>query len=77
VTTGRKALTLFASFVLFPKHFGIGHPIGAMLVFGSAFVTLRRGTPNAPPPPLQSRGAATNNYGTASSAELRTATLPV
>ena len=34
VTTSRKALTLFASFVLFPKQFGIGHPLGAMLVFG-------------------------------------------
>ena len=38
VTTVRKALTLIASFILFPKHLGIGHPIGAALVFGSAFV---------------------------------------
>ena len=38
VTTVRKALTLIASFALFPKHIGIGHPIGAALVFGSAFV---------------------------------------
>lgn len=38
VTTVRKALTLLASFVLFPKHIGIGHPIGAALVFGSAFM---------------------------------------
>ena len=42
VTTGRKALTLIASFVLFPKHLGIGHPIGAALVFGSAFVAQRK-----------------------------------
>lgn len=42
VTTVRKALTLFASFVLFPKHFGLGHPIGAALVFGSAFITMGR-----------------------------------
>lgn len=42
VTTVRKALTLFASFILFPKHIGIGHPIGACLVFGSAFVTLKQ-----------------------------------
>jgi hypothetical protein len=42
VTTTRKALTLFASFVLFPKHLGISHPIGAALVFGSAFVTMKR-----------------------------------
>ena len=38
VTTVRKALTLLASFMLFPKHIGLGHPIGAALVFGSAFV---------------------------------------
>lgn len=38
VTTARKALTLIASFVLFPKHIGWGHPVGAALVFGSAFV---------------------------------------
>jgi drug/metabolite transporter (DMT)-like permease len=38
VTTLRKAGTLFASFVLFPKPLGIGHPIGAALVLGSAFV---------------------------------------
>lgn len=42
VTTARKALTLLASFVLFPKHIGIGHPIGAALVFGSAFVAQRK-----------------------------------
>lgn len=42
VTTARKALTLLASFVLFPKHIGIGHPIGACLVFGSAFVAQRK-----------------------------------
>lgn len=42
VTTARKALTLIASFVLFPKHMGIGHPIGAALVFGSAFVAQRK-----------------------------------
>ena len=42
VTTARKALTLLASFVLFPKHLGIGHPIGAALVFGSAFVAQRK-----------------------------------
>lgn len=41
VTTVRKALTLFASFMLFPKHLGIGHPLGAALVFGSAFLTLK------------------------------------
>ena len=41
VTTARKALTLIASFVLFPKAIGIGHPIGAALVFGSAFVAQR------------------------------------
>ena len=38
VTTARKALTLIASFLIFPKHLGWGHPIGAALVFGSAFV---------------------------------------
>lgn len=38
VTTVRKACTLLASFLLFPKHVGLGHPIGAALVFGSAFV---------------------------------------
>lgn len=42
VTTARKALTLIASFVLFPKPIGIGHPIGAALVFGSAFVAQRK-----------------------------------
>ena len=42
VTTARKALTLIASFVLFPKQVGIGHPIGAALVFGSAFVAQRK-----------------------------------
>ena len=39
VTTCRKALTLLASFILFPKHLGWGHPIGAALVFGAAFVS--------------------------------------
>jgi len=48
VTTVRKALTLFASFILFPKHIGIGHPLGAALVFGSAFITLKK-----PPPRRQ------------------------
>lgn len=47
VTTARKALTLLASFVLFPKHMGWGHPIGAALVLGSAFVTRKR---KKPPP---------------------------
>ena len=28
--------------MLFPKHVGIGHPIGAALVFGSAFVAQRK-----------------------------------
>ncbi len=45
VTTSRKALTLLASFVLFPKPLGIGHPIGAALVFGSAFITLKAPAP--------------------------------
>ena len=53
VTTTRKALTLFASFLLFPKHLGISHPIGAALVFGSAFVTLKR-----PPKRMASRATA-------------------
>ena len=39
VTTVRKALTLLASFLLFPKHVGWGHPVGAALVFGAAFVS--------------------------------------
>lgn len=38
VTTARKALTLFASFLLFPKPLGLGHLVGAGLVFGSVFV---------------------------------------
>eukprot|EP00316_Scyphosphaera_apsteinii_P002136 CAMPEP_0119328514 /NCGR_PEP_ID=MMETSP1333-20130426/73531_1 /TAXON_ID=418940 /ORGANISM="Scyphosphaera apsteinii, Strain RCC1455" /LENGTH=288 /DNA_ID=CAMNT_0007337391 /DNA_START=235 /DNA_END=1101 /DNA_ORIENTATION=- len=38
VTTLRKAFTLLLSFVLFPKVTGWGHPIGVMLVLGSAFV---------------------------------------
>ena len=42
VTTARKALTLFASFLLFPKHVGLGHPVGAALVFGSAFITMKK-----------------------------------
>ena len=33
---------MVASFLLFPKHVGIGHPLGAALVFGSAFVTLKK-----------------------------------
>lgn len=41
VTTVRKALTLVASFILFPKALGLGHPLGAALVFGSAFVAQR------------------------------------
>lgn len=47
VTTARKALTLFASFFLFPKPIGLGHPLGAALVFGSVFVARRR--PKPPP----------------------------
>ena len=42
VTTMRKALTLIASFVIFPKHLGLGQPVGAALVFGSAFVAQRK-----------------------------------
>lgn len=38
VTTLRKAGTLAASFVLFPKPIGPGHPLGAALVLASAFV---------------------------------------
>ena len=38
VTTLRKAGTLAASFALFPKPLGLGHPIGAALVLCSAFV---------------------------------------
>ena len=38
MTTLRKAFTLLASFVLFPKSLGLGHPVGAALVFCSAFV---------------------------------------
>jgi len=38
VTTLRKALTITASFVLFPKAMGWGHPVGATLVLASAFV---------------------------------------
>ena len=41
MTTARKTLTLIAS-VLFPKPIGIGHPIGAALVEGSAFVAQRK-----------------------------------
>ena len=45
VTTARKAFTLLASFILFPKHLGWGHPIGAALVLGSVFVVRK---PSAP-----------------------------
>ena len=38
VTTLRKAGTLAASFLLFPKPIGAGHFLGAALVLGSAFV---------------------------------------
>ena len=38
VTTLRKAGTLAASFVLFPKPIGAGHPLGAALVLSSAFI---------------------------------------
>ena len=38
VTTLRKAGTLAASFALFPKPLGLGHPIGAALVLCSALV---------------------------------------
>ncbi len=38
VTTVRKAATLAASYILFPKPLGWGHVGGAALVFGSAFV---------------------------------------
>lgn len=53
VTTCRKALSLIASFVLFPKHLGIGHPIGAALVFGSAFVARNGATRRARPQPAE------------------------
>ncbi len=38
ITSMRKAATLFCSFLFFPKPLGIGHPIGAALVLGSALV---------------------------------------
>mmetsp|Transcript_26036 Transcript_26036/g.45743 ORF Transcript_26036/g.45743 Transcript_26036/m.45743 type:complete len:128 (-) Transcript_26036:11-394(-) len=45
VTTVRKAFTLLASFVLFPKPLGWGHAVGAALVFGSAFVARKSSPP--------------------------------
>jgi solute carrier family 35 (adenosine 3'-phospho 5'-phosphosulfate transporter), member B3 len=38
VATGRKAMTLIVSFVLFPKRFTILYPIGAILVLGGLAV---------------------------------------
>jgi drug/metabolite transporter (DMT)-like permease len=40
-----QALTLVASFLLFPKHLGWGHPIGAALVLGSVFVVQKKPKP--------------------------------
>ena len=64
VTTLRKAGTLAASFALFPKPIGLGHPVGAALVLCSAFVKAgvgcrRRSAQSASAPsPLGCRRAA-------------------
>ena len=51
VTTLRKALSILCSFVLFPKLWGWGHPIGMALVLASVFVAKK-----AKKPPRQDAG---------------------
>ena len=73
VTTCRKALTLLASFILFPKHLGWGHPIGAALVFGAAFVSFgakKAGKPKSADDFLAA--ARANGGGSASNGSHRT-----
>ena len=51
VTTLRKALSILCSFVLFPKLWGWGHPVGMALVLASVFVAKK-----AKKPPRQDAG---------------------
>lgn len=80
VTTARKALTLLASFVLFPKHLGLGHPIGAALVFGSAFVAHAakkpKGGDHASDASSREGGLAGGDHGAAAHGEAAGAMAP-